>query len=57
VLRGRTGTVMLAQSEYLGDLAVTELMARHERVADYLGQARFALAASYDRAAVAEVSQ
>ena len=56
-LRGRTGTVMLAQSEFLGDLAVTELMARHERVADYLGQARFALAASYDRAAVAEVSQ
>jgi tetratricopeptide (TPR) repeat protein len=55
-LRGRTGTVMLAQSEYLGDLAITELMARYERVSDYLGQARFALAASYDRAAVAEVS-
>ena len=55
-LRGRTGTVMLAQSEYLGDLAITALMARYERVSDYLGQARFALAASYDRAAVAEVS-
>jgi hypothetical protein len=56
-LRGRTGVVMLAQSKYLGDLAVTELMARQERVADYLGQARFALAASYDRAAVAELSR
>jgi hypothetical protein len=54
-LRSRTTAVMLAQSEYLGDLAITELMARQERVADYLGQARFALAASYDRAAVAEV--
>ncbi|MGI9265730.1 MAG: tetratricopeptide repeat protein [Gammaproteobacteria bacterium] len=56
MLRGRTGTVMLAQSEYLGNLAITELMARHQRVSDYLGQARFALAASYDRAAVAEVT-
>lgn len=56
-LRGRTSTVMLAQTDYLGDLAVTELLARHQRVADYLGQARFALAASYDRAALAEASR
>jgi hypothetical protein len=53
-LRRRTRAVILAQSRFLEDLAVAELLARRERVTEYLGQARFALAASYDRAAVAE---
>jgi hypothetical protein len=53
-LRRRTRAVILAQSQFLEDLAVAELLARRERVTEYLGQARFALAASYDRAAVVE---
>ena len=56
-LRRRTSSVILAQSRYLEDLAVAELVVRRERVTEYLSQARFALAASYDRAAVAETSQ
>lgn len=55
-LRRRTSSVILAQSRYLEDLAVVELVERRERVTDYLSQARYALAASYDRAAVAEAS-
>ena len=55
-LRRRTSSVILAQSRYLEDLAVVELVERRERVTEYLSQARFALAASYDRAAVAEAS-
>ena len=41
----------------LEQLAIGELQARHDRVSAYLAQARFALAASYDRATLAEVGQ
>ena len=56
-LRRRTESVILAQSRYLEDLAVAELASRRTRVTEYLSQARFALAASYDRAAVAEAGE
>ncbi len=56
-LRTKTDRVIVAQSDYLAGLATTELLARKERIAGYLVQARFALAASYDRAAVAEVTE
>jgi hypothetical protein len=56
-LRAKTDRVIVAQADFLAGLATDELLARKERIAGYLVQARFALAASYDRAAVAEVTQ
>lgn len=43
-------TAAQAQGEYLADLAVDELESQQERLASYQLQARFALAAIYDRA-------
>lgn len=45
------------QATRIEALAVGELSARQRRVTAYLGQARYALAASYDRAALAEAGQ
>ena len=55
-LRARVGEATRRQAEQLEDLAVAELTARQRRVTAYLGQARYALAASYDRAALAEAT-
>jgi hypothetical protein len=52
-LRARLGTASAAQSTLLADIAVTELEAQKQRIADYEVQARFALATIYDRAAEA----
>ena len=50
-LRERTRRLLAAQQGELEALALAELERRRGRVAAYLGQARYALAASYDRAA------
>ncbi len=50
-LRARTRELLAAQQVELESLALAELERRHGRVTAYLGQARYALAASYDRAA------
>ena len=50
-LRGRTRELLAAQERELAALALAELNRRRGRVKAYLGQARYALAASYDRAA------
>ncbi len=47
----RVATV--AQTRQLENLAIAELQARRQRVEGYLSQARYALAASYDQAAIA----
>ena len=41
------------QNEYLAQLAINELAAQKARIATYQVQARFSLAAIYDRAATA----
>ena len=53
-LRARVAAASRRQAAQLEDLAVAELAARQRRVTAYLSQARYALAASYDRAALAE---
>jgi len=50
-LRARLATAAQAQQQLLADIAVHELQAQRERLADYEIQARFSLAAIYDRAA------
>jgi tetratricopeptide (TPR) repeat protein len=50
-LRGKLKDAATAQGELLADIAVTELDAQKQRIADYEVQARFALATIYDRAA------
>ncbi len=50
-LRERTRELLAAQQAELASLALAELDRRRGRVKAYLGQARYALAASYDRAA------
>jgi hypothetical protein len=51
VLRGRLAATRAAQNDYLGKLAARELEAEKGRIATYQIQARFALAAIYDRGA------
>ena len=46
----RVGDAMAAQRAYLQSIAVGELRAQRERLDVYTVQARFALAAIYDRA-------
>jgi hypothetical protein len=53
-MRLRLDAAFQRQAARLEALAVGELTARERRVTAYLGQARYALAASYDRAALAE---
>ncbi|MGD8977306.1 MAG: hypothetical protein PVG91_06850 [Gammaproteobacteria bacterium] len=53
-LRERIAAATRRQAVQLESLAVAELTARQRRVTAYLSQARYALAASYDRAALAE---
>ena len=50
---------MLAQHNFLQDIAVDELQAQKQRLETYSVQARFALAAIYDRSAttVGDASQ
>ena len=55
ILRERVAVASRRQAAQLESLAIAELTARQRRVTAYLGQARYALAASYDRAALAEV--
>lgn len=50
-LRQRLAVVRQRQGEYLAELAVSELEAQKARLAEYSVQARYALAALYDRAA------
>jgi hypothetical protein len=50
-LNTRLAAAGRAQGEYLAGIAITELEAQKERLASYQVQARFALAAIYDRAA------
>ncbi len=52
-LRGKLGDAATAQGTLLADIAVFELEAQKQRIADYEIQARFALATIYDRAAEA----
>lgn len=52
-LRARLQNAGKAQGDLLNDIAVTELDAQKQRLADYEIQARFALATIYDRAAEA----
>lgn len=54
-LMARLATTAEAQSRYLASIAVRELEAQKERLAAYALQARFALAAIYDRAASGSV--
>ncbi|MEO6368454.1 MAG: hypothetical protein ABIP38_10735, partial [Steroidobacteraceae bacterium] len=49
-LRGKLGDAATAQGNLLADIAVFELEAQKQRIADYEIQARFALATIYDRA-------
>ena len=57
VMRSRVARATERQAGLLEQLAIGELQARRDRVSAYLTQARFALAASYDRATLAEVGQ
>lgn len=52
-LRGRLGEAATDQGDLLARIAIGELDAQKERLADYEIQARFALATIYDRAAEA----
>jgi len=50
-LRARLDAAATAQEQLLAGIAVNELQAQRQRIADYEVQARFALATIYDRAA------
>ncbi|HTQ35958.1 MAG TPA: hypothetical protein VMH77_02885 [Steroidobacteraceae bacterium] len=50
-LRARLDAAAQAQEQLLAGIAVNELQAQRQRIADYEVQARFALATIYDRAA------
>nr|PZN65872.1 MAG: hypothetical protein DIU62_08275 [Pseudomonadota bacterium] len=50
-LRGRLAAAAEAQQKLLADIAIHELKAQRQRLAEYEIQARFSLAAIYDRAA------
>lgn len=49
-LRSRLSTVAAAQERYLEEMAVAELQQQKQRLAEYLVQARFAVAQIYDQA-------
>jgi hypothetical protein len=53
----RVGRLMARQGHTLELVAVSELVARRERLDDYRNQARFALADSYDRATKGQMSR
>ena len=53
-IQSRLAATQKKQSAYLAQIAVHELGAQKERLADYQVQARFALASIYDRAANAQ---
>jgi hypothetical protein len=55
-LRARLGEAAAAQQDLLANIAVHELQQQQQRLADYEIQARFSLAAIYDRAAEAQGS-
>jgi hypothetical protein len=50
-LQARAHDLAVAQSAYLGELAVVELTAQRERLATYLTQVHFAVAQIYDQSA------
>jgi hypothetical protein len=50
-LRARLDAAGHAQEQLLANIAVDELQAQRQRIADYEVQARFALATIYDKAA------
>jgi hypothetical protein len=52
----RMDVLQKAQGQVLEAVAIRELQARRERLADYQNQARFAFADSYDRAAKAQAA-
>ena len=49
-LRSMAGDTLIAQREYLEDIAIETLEAQRDRLGTYMLQARFSLAAIYDRA-------
>ena len=55
-LSGRVALAAAGQEDLLKNLAIDELEGQKERLATYMVQARFALAAIYDRASVQETS-
>jgi hypothetical protein len=56
-LRSKLVAAARAQGDLLADIAVSELDAQKQRIADYEVQARFALATIYDRAAEPQPAQ
>jgi hypothetical protein len=56
-LEARTGELIARQRGFLRKLAVGELQAQQARLTTYRVQARFALAALYDRASAANAPQ
>jgi hypothetical protein len=56
-LRAKLAAAARAQGDLLADIAVSELDAQKQRIADYEVQARFALATIYDRAAEPQAAQ
>jgi predicted nucleic acid-binding Zn-ribbon protein len=52
-LRGSAQAALVAQQQYLQNIAVAELKAQRDRLNTYMVQARFSLASIYDRAAAA----
>jgi hypothetical protein len=50
-LRASAEVALVSQQEFLQRIAVDELKAQRDRLSTYMVQARFALAAIYDRAA------
>lgn len=56
-LQTRTGELIARQREFLRKLAVGQLQAQQKRLTTYRVQARFALAALYDRASAANAPQ
>lgn len=51
-IQARLATAKVRQNQYLSQIAIDELTAQQERLGAYQVQARFALAAIYDRAAL-----
>lgn len=53
-LQGQARELARAQEAHLGELAIAELRRQQERLAEYLTQARFAVAQIYDQSSAAE---
>ena len=53
-LQGQARELARAQEAHLGELAIAELRKQRERLAEYLTQARFAVAQIYDQSSAAE---